>query len=178
METDRPLVMGPMGRALQSVRQLRWEAVSGLWVCRVPRQPETLHLVLEDWGSLCHRLRESQRYTTLLALERHSPATFGRLGSEVCRPACAHDGGKLGDRALSIAGAAGRGDVDGRMGRAKCRVHSSVCLQLAHLKRHDGRARKHWARRPPHTLEAPQQQEGFGHPQLLALLEAHLHMRL
>ena len=87
-ETDRPPDTGPVGRALQSVRQLRWEAVHGWWVWRVPGQREQLHLVLGDWGEVCHRVRESQRYTALAALERRRPATFGGLGAEVCRPAC------------------------------------------------------------------------------------------
>ena len=77
-----------MGRALQSVRQLRWEAVHSWWVWRVPGQHEQLHLVLGDWGEVCHQVRESQRYTALAALERRRPATFGGLGAEVCRPAC------------------------------------------------------------------------------------------
>ena len=87
-ETDRPPDTGPVGRALQSVRQLRWEAVHGWWVWRVPGQREQLHLVSGDWGEVCHRVRESQRYTALAALERRRPATFGGLGAEVCRPAC------------------------------------------------------------------------------------------
>ena len=87
-EADRPPDTGPVGRALQSLRQLRWEAVHGWWVWRVPGQREQLHLVLGDWGEVCHRVRESQRYTALAALERHRPATFGGLGAEVCRPAC------------------------------------------------------------------------------------------
>ena len=58
-ETNRPPVTGPVGRALQAVRQLRWEAVRGWWVWRVPGQPGELHLVQGDWGHLCHRLRES-----------------------------------------------------------------------------------------------------------------------
>ena len=87
-ETDRPPDTGPVGGALQSVRQLRWEAVHGWWVWRVPGQREQLHLVLGDWGEVCHRVRESQRYTALAALERRRPATFGGLGAEVCRPAC------------------------------------------------------------------------------------------
>ena len=85
-ETDCPPVTAPVGRALQAVWQLRWEAVRGWWVWR---QPETLHLVLEDWGSLCHRLRESQWYTALLALERRYPTIFGGMEAEVCRPTCA-----------------------------------------------------------------------------------------
>ena len=88
-ETDRPPDTGPVGRALQSVRQLRWEAVHGWWVWHVPGQREQLHLVLGDWGDVCHRVRQSQRYTALAALERRRPATFGGLGAEVCRPACA-----------------------------------------------------------------------------------------
>ena len=35
-ETGRPPDTGPVGRALQSVRQLRWEAVHGWWVWGVP----------------------------------------------------------------------------------------------------------------------------------------------
>ena len=88
-ETDRPPDTGPVGRALQSVRQLRWEAVHGWWVWRVPGQREQLHLVLGDWGDVCHRVRQSQRYTALAAPGRRRPATFGGLGAEVCRPACA-----------------------------------------------------------------------------------------
>ena len=88
-ETDRPPDTGPVGRALQSVRQLRWEAVHGWWVWRVPGQREQLHLVLGDRGDVCHRVRQSQRYTALAALERRRPATFGGLGAEVCKPACA-----------------------------------------------------------------------------------------
>ena len=45
-ETDHLPDTGPVGRALQSVRQLRWEAVHGWWVWRVPGQREQLHLVL------------------------------------------------------------------------------------------------------------------------------------
>ena len=75
---------GPVGRVPQAVQQLRWEAVRGCWVWCVPGRQDTLHLVFEDWGSRCHRLRESQRYTALLALERRRPATFGGWGAEVC----------------------------------------------------------------------------------------------
>ena len=38
--TDRPPDTGPVGRALQSVRHLCWEAVHGWWVWRVPGQRE------------------------------------------------------------------------------------------------------------------------------------------
>ena len=88
-ETDHPPDTGPVGRALKSVRQLRWEAVPGWWVWRVPGRREELHLTLGDWGEVCHRVRESQRYTVLAALERTRPATFGGLGAEVCKLACA-----------------------------------------------------------------------------------------
>ena len=60
----------------------------GWWVWRVPGQREQLHLVLGDWGKVCHRVRESQHYTALAARERRRPATFGGLRAEVCRPAC------------------------------------------------------------------------------------------
>ena len=86
--TDRPPDTGPMGRALQSVRQLRGEAVRGWLVWHVPGQCEQLHLVLACFGEVCHRMRESQRYTALAALERRRPATFGGLGAEVCKLAC------------------------------------------------------------------------------------------
>ena len=98
--TDRPPDIGPVGRALQSVR----EAVHGWWVWRLPGQRERLHLVLGDWGEVCHRVRESQRYTALAALERHRPATFGGLGAEVCRPACT--------QGMTVASSESRGDVD------------------------------------------------------------------
>ena len=50
-------------------------------------QLEKMHLVLVDWGSLCHQLREAQ---PLAVLQRRHPATCGGLGAAVCRPACAH----------------------------------------------------------------------------------------
>ena len=48
--TDRPPDTGPVGKAVQSVRQLRWEALHGWWVWRVPGQREQLHLVLGGLG--------------------------------------------------------------------------------------------------------------------------------
>ena len=86
--TDRPPDTTPLGRGLQSVRRLRWEAVHGSRVWCVPGQREHLHLVLGDWGEVCPRVRESRRYTTLAALQRRRSATFGGLEAEVCRPAC------------------------------------------------------------------------------------------
>ena len=47
-ETDCPPDTGPVVRALQSVRQLRLEAVHSLWVWHVPGQHEQLHLDLGD----------------------------------------------------------------------------------------------------------------------------------
>ena len=67
---------------------LRGEAVRGWLVWHVPGQCEQLHLVLACFGEVCHRMRESQRYTALAALERRRPATFGGLGAEVCKLAC------------------------------------------------------------------------------------------
>ena len=87
--TDRPPDTGPVGRALQLIRQLRWEATRGWWVWRVPGHREQLHpVLLGDWGEVCHWMRESQRCTALAALERRRPATSGGLGAEVCRLAC------------------------------------------------------------------------------------------
>ena len=46
--------------------------------------------MLEDWGQLCHRLRESQRYTALAALHAWWQVTYGGLGAVVCKQACAY----------------------------------------------------------------------------------------
>ena len=56
--TDRPPDTRLGGGALESVRQLRWEAVHGCWVWRVPRQREQPHVSLGEGGEVCHGVRD------------------------------------------------------------------------------------------------------------------------
>ena len=49
-----------------------------------------MHLALDDWGGMCHRVRESQRFSALQALERRRPRTYRGLGGAVQRDAVRH----------------------------------------------------------------------------------------
>ena len=49
-----------------------------------------MHLALDDSGEVCHRVRESQRFSALQALERRRPRTYGSLGGAVQRDAVRH----------------------------------------------------------------------------------------
>ena len=86
----------------------------GWWVQQDPGQREELHLVMDNWGEVCHWVRESWRYTALAALDWRRPATFwgARGGGLHARLCPRHDGGQLGDGALIATSAASRGDVD------------------------------------------------------------------
>ena len=95
-EHPRPPLTGPVGRALQDTRRLGWVALEGWWKWRLPGQAAPLHLALDDWGEVCHRVRESQRFSALHALERRRPRTYGGLGGAVQRDAVRH--------ALTVAG--------------------------------------------------------------------------
>ena len=65
-------------------------ALEGWWKWRLPEQAAPLHLALDDWGEVCHRIRESQRFLALQALERRRPRTYGGLGGAVARDAVRH----------------------------------------------------------------------------------------
>ena len=95
-EHPRPPLTGPVGRALQDTRRLGWVALEGWWKWRLPGQAAPLHLALDDWGEVCHRVQESQRFSALQALERRRPRTYGGLGGAVQRDAVRH--------ALTVAG--------------------------------------------------------------------------
>ena len=86
----KPPSTGPVGRALQDTRMLGWVALEGWWKWRLPGQAAPLHLALDDWGEVCHRVRESQRFSALQALERRRPRTYGGLGGAVQRDAVRH----------------------------------------------------------------------------------------
>ena len=89
-ERPKPPLTGPVGRALQDTRRLGWVALEGWWKWRLPGQAAPLHLALDDWGEVCHRVRESQRFSALQALERRRPRTYGGLGGAVQRDAVRH----------------------------------------------------------------------------------------
>ena len=88
-ERPKPPLTGPVGRALQDTRRLGWVALEGWWKWRLSGQAAPLHLALDDWGEVCHRVRESQRFSALQALERR-PRTYGGLGGAVQRDAVRH----------------------------------------------------------------------------------------
>ena len=65
-------------------------ALEGWWKWRLPGQAAPLHLALDDWGEVYHRVRENQRFCALQALERRRPRTYGGLGGAVQRDAVRH----------------------------------------------------------------------------------------
>ena len=89
-ERPKPPLTGPVGRALQDTRRLGRVALEGWWKWRLLGQAAPLHLALDDWGEVCHRVRASQRFSALQALERRRPRTYGGLGGAVQRDAVRH----------------------------------------------------------------------------------------
>ena len=85
----RPLTR-PLGRLLQDIRRLGWVALEGWWKWRPPGQAAPLLLALDDWGEVCHRVRESRQFCALQALERRRPQTYGGLEGAVQRNAVRH----------------------------------------------------------------------------------------
>ena len=71
---------GPVGRALQDSRRLGWVALEGWWKWRLAGQAAPFNLALDDWGEVCDRVRESQRFSALKASERRRPLTYGASG--------------------------------------------------------------------------------------------------
>ena len=113
-ERPKPPLTGPVGRALQDTRRLGWVALEGWWKWWLPGQAAPLHLALDDWGEVCHRVRENQRFSALQALERRRPRTY--RGPRGCRAArrgasCTHRSVQR-TRASVAALAASRGHVD------------------------------------------------------------------
>ena len=89
-ERPKPPMTGPVGRVLQDSRRLGEVSIEGWWKWRMPRQATPLHLAPEDWGEVCHRVRESHWFCALPALERRRPRTCGVLEGAVQRDAVRH----------------------------------------------------------------------------------------
>ena len=72
---------GPMGRAMEAVADLGWQALEGWWAWSVPDQNEEVHFVYDTPSRLGHIIRESLRSKEMRSLEGRRPRQFTGVSS-------------------------------------------------------------------------------------------------